>query len=185
MSYLDQLPNELLIEIFLYLDIEDLERTNPIIIESRVFWTRKLKNVNMEEYVSFLGLYKLINKIQGRNNCYLEDYSKFVNVKRKFHKISQMIRPQFFLYFNGPNDVLKKICNLDEKFSKNSCVDDIELCISNLIDSHTKIWKNNVVNISRNEKYYIETNSIIYYFDILKLPNILIIMLIIHEYSQK
>ena len=81
-TYMDRLPDELLMETFLYLDVDYIQKeSNKFahnIIESKIFWMKKFKHDGLEEYVQYLGLFHKINNYTNLSN-YIEDYIKIKN----------------------------------------------------------------------------------------------------------
>ena len=88
MNYLDFIPYELIVEILLYLDIDELENPAKIstnvrsVIITKLFWIRKLQLEHMSEYIPFLG----------RNETDIEDYKEFMNIEEEIHEILYMTR---------------------------------------------------------------------------------------------
>ena len=81
MNYLDYIPPELVVEILLYLDIDEIENLSKIstnvrdVIDTKLFWIKKLQFDNMSEYIPFLG----------RKGTYLEDYKEFMEIEEEIY----------------------------------------------------------------------------------------------------
>ena len=88
MNYLDLIPPELVVEILLYLDIDEIENLSKIstnvrsVINTKLFWIKKLQFDNMSEYIPFLG----------RKGTYLEDYKEFMKIEEDIYSILGMTR---------------------------------------------------------------------------------------------
>jgi len=76
MNYFNFLPEELVTEVIVYLDIDEIKLFqtfygNKLDLTSKLFWINKLKYDKLEEYIPFLGITK------GGN--YLGEYESFVD----------------------------------------------------------------------------------------------------------
>ena len=92
MNYLDFIPPELIVEILLYLDIDEIENLSKIslnvrdVFNTKLFWIKKLQFDNMSEYIPFLG----------RNETHLNDYKEFMKIEEEIYSTLGMTRN-----FNG------------------------------------------------------------------------------------
>ena len=110
MNYLDFIPPELVIEILLYLDIDEIENLSKIslnvrdVFNAKLFWIKKLQFDNMSEYIPFLG----------RKGTYLEDYKEFMKIEEDIYSILGMTRN-----FNGWISIkLKKYVDIRDLIDK-------------------------------------------------------------------
>src|SRR5437899_202877 len=63
-TYFSQVPNELLVDICHYLDIDDiysLNTINPVKIESKDYWIERMKKYKLENYLEYLNYHMRIN----------------------------------------------------------------------------------------------------------------------------
>ena len=96
MNYLDLIPPELVVEILLYLNIDDIQnlmilyRNVRNVINTKLFWIKKLQLEKMREYIPFLG----------GNRTYIEDYKEFMEIEEEVYNILTILRT-----FNGAIDL--------------------------------------------------------------------------------
>ena len=145
-TYLDRLLEELLIEIFLYLDIEDIKKSDHIITKSKMFWVKKLINDGLEEYIPFLGIYQKISNYSHPVN-YVEDYIIIKRMKSNCVEVDNIPSLISFSYFTKKDEVIKKI------FDPKSDLIDTVIFVTLNIDKHRR--KSNTVTISKRPNRYI------------------------------
>ena len=148
MLYFVTLPEEIVLEILLLLEIDELNNLLKIkpsilsihtIIKSKLFWINKLKNDGMNLYISFLGEFE---------GDYLEGYQIFLNIDLEINDFKNR------LILCNSNIHMYVANNFNLKYSINNFSPNK---ISRLIKSHKEINDNTnclILQYSDEKCYY-------------------------------
>jgi len=115
-NYLDYIPTDLFGEILLYLSIEDIEILSQYnikyILESRIFWIKRLQYEHLNLYIPLLGRLK---------EEYFYEYAKFLSIEIDVSEFIYYFK-EYSAYMSikiSGNDITKLIDNDIETFIEN------------------------------------------------------------------
>lgn len=146
MNILDCLPVELLSEVFLYLNIDDINNINEIIIlsgrviESINFWLYRLTYDSMKEYIRF---FKLMLNTENKGKLAL--YSRFITIEQDISKLLILLKETDSFF--SPH-ISREIINIDELISYD--LDKFKENVGDYDNCHTSVQ----VIIEHNEGRY-------------------------------
>ena len=132
-SYLDFIPNEILTQIFIYLDVDNLESIKGTyqsidnLLMSKLFWINKLNSEGLSRYTRYLGKFETESSLIP--GSYINDYYKIHEATDEadfIYKNLEKYQTELLLPVNRDVDVQKFIHSDNLIFIKNSILKHIQ-----------------------------------------------------------